>query len=81
MFTLFFFISVDFSDDDNLRIVRRELHRLVGELRGEVGKIAFGLQPRSVRRRHLLLFQLKKSTQKRHKNDEDKTFDAKTRSL
>lgn len=42
-----------------LRVVWRELHRLVGELRGEVGEVPLALQPRPVRRRDLLLLELK----------------------
>ena len=42
-----------------LRVVRRELHRLVGELRREVGEVPLALEPRPVRRRDLLLLELK----------------------
>ena len=41
-----------------LRVVRRELDRLVGELWREVGEVRLVLQPRAVRRRDLLLLQL-----------------------
>ena len=42
-----------------LRVVWCELHRLVGELRREVGEVPLALQPRPVRWRDLLLFELK----------------------
>ena len=54
-----------------LRVVRRELHRLVGELRREVGEVPLALEPRPVRRRDLLLLELKE----RHTGGTDFNFD------
>ena len=39
-------------------VSRRELHRLVRELRGEVGEVSLGLQQGAVGRRDLLLTEL-----------------------
>merc|ERR1712117_172110 len=46
---------IDLSDE--AWVVRRELHRLVGELRREVGEVPLALEPWPVRRRDLLLLE------------------------
>ena len=55
------------------RVVGRELHRLVGELRGEVGEVALALEARAVGRRDLLLLELKEATRRRQRRQNTAT--------